>query len=252
MSGFTCLDGRECSPGCTGGRRRRRPGDLRPDRRKLSNSLPCWQSAHRCQSSSATAPTLRGKPRTGDTTMGTGPVPVGRGMGHRLVLLSVRARMNCLVWWTVLVRPRGQHLGRGDVGRMAAGVPPIAASHQARSAGWCSGNPGWWRGGQRRRSISGIGMARAKVVRHLRRHECHRGGAGDSCGGGQRAKQAESEAPQPAWHVGGRAGSDSLSVNPRVPCAGATGKEGGSIAVNDRRPVDHLVLVLAGERLAAI
>jgi len=102
MSGFTCLDGRECSPGCTGGRRRRRPGDLRPDRRQLSTSLPCWQSAHRCQSSFATAPTPRGKPRTGDTTMGTGPVPVGRGMGHRLVLLSVRARMNCLVWWTVL------------------------------------------------------------------------------------------------------------------------------------------------------
>ena len=93
-------------------------------------------------------------------------------------------------------------------------------------------------------------MARAKVVRHLRRHECHRGGTGDSCGGGQRAKQAESEAPQPAWHVGGGAGSDSLSVNPRVPCAGATGEEGGSIAMDDRRPVDRLVL--AGERRAAI
>ncbi len=45
---------------------------------------------------------------------------VGRGMGHRPVLLSVRARMNCLVWWTVLARPRGQHLGRA----MLAGWPP--------------------------------------------------------------------------------------------------------------------------------
>ena len=202
-------------------------------------------------------------------TSSWGPSPGSTATVDFSTLLAIRPSLSVVVRNCAHAARQAAHWRHDDGHRSGAGrswngsyagAPVCSGSDElprlvdrsARSAGWCSGNPGWWRGGQRRRSISGIGMARAKIVRHLRRHECHRGGAGDSCGGGQRAKQAESEAPQPAWHVGGRAGSDSLSVNPRVPCAGATGKEGGSIAVNDRRPVDHLVLVLAGERLAAI
>ena len=188
---------------------------------------------------------------------GRRPGAVGRGIGHRRVLLSVRAGWTASsgwdrFWLAIAASTWARPMSAGR----SAGCRPSLASQQAGSAGRRSGNLGcWWESPSRRSISGGIGTARAKVVRHLRRQECHHSGAGDGCGSGGHAEHAEPEAPQRAWHVGGGAAGNSSSVT-TCPHKGTTGAEAGrSVTARaladryDRRPVDHLVL--ARERRAA-